>query len=126
MMAQEMTQGAGIAVLSMDIITTMDAIVNIAPYAAGNCFPAAVKLCTRHKRKRGEVRIEQIEKDKAPIILDFSGNEQEALRKLESILYTSGWNHYVFIDPDTPSEDRLLFSLIREGAVGGFISKEII
>ena len=37
---------------------------------------------------------------------------------MASILYTSGWNNYIIVDPDTPSEDKLLFSLIREKAVG--------
>jgi len=57
------------------------------------------------------------ENEKAPVILDFSGNGLEAFNKLESILYTSGWNHYIIMDPDTPSEEKLLFSLIREGAI---------
>ena len=57
------------------------------------------------------------EMEKAPTILDFSGDGLEALNKLESILYTSGWNHYIIMDPDTPSEEKLLFSLIREGAI---------
>jgi hypothetical protein len=51
------------------------------------------------------------------VILDFSGSAREVLDKLESILYTSGWSHYIIVDPDTPSEDKLLFSLIREGAI---------
>ena len=50
-------------------------------------------------------------------MLDFSGDVVESVRKLESIIYTSGWNKYLMILPDTPNEDRLLFSLLREGAI---------
>ena len=63
------------------------------------------------------VHIEHNKIEKAPIILDFSGDVYEALRKLESILYTSGWNHYIIRNSDMPTEDRLLFSLIRVGAL---------
>ena len=54
---------------------------------------------------------------KDPIILDFSGDVTEALNLLESILYTSGWNNHIRAYLDTPNEDKLLFSLIREGAI---------
>ena len=50
-------------------------------------------------------------------MLDFSGDIIESIRKLESILYTSGWNKYIMIHAETPNEDKLLFSLIREGAI---------
>jgi hypothetical protein len=70
----------------------------------------------RNRRKAGG-NIEHNKNIKDPIILDFGGDAAEAVRKLESILYTSGWNHYMIFYPDTPSEDKLLFSLIREGAV---------
>ena len=65
----------------------------------------------------GVVHIENNKTEKAPIILDFSGDVYEALRKLESILYTSGWNHYVISNPDVPTEDRQLFALIRAGVL---------
>ena len=54
---------------------------------------------------------------KDPIILDFSGDVTEALNLLESILYTSGWNNHIRAYLDTPNEDKLLFSLICEGAI---------
>ena len=62
-------------------------------------------------------KIENNISKKDPIILDFSSDATEAIRKLESILYTSGWKHYIIVDPETPSEDMLLYSLIRERAV---------
>lgn len=55
--------------------------------------------------------------EKSPVLLDFNGDVIEALHKLESILYTSGWNNYLIIDPDTPTENNLLFFLIRERAI---------
>ena len=70
-----------------------------------------------NKRKNGVKKIENNITQKDPIILDFSGDETEAIRKLASILYTSGWNNYIIVDPDMPSEDKLLFSLIRERAI---------
>jgi hypothetical protein len=62
-------------------------------------------------------KIERTKTEKAPVILDFGDDAVEAVRKLESILYTSGWNNYIIVDPDTPSEDALLFSLIWEKAI---------
>jgi len=62
-------------------------------------------------------KIEPNKPEKDPVILDFSGDIIDAKIKLESILYTSGWNKYIIVDPDTPSEDMLLFFLIREKAV---------
>ena len=56
-------------------------------------------------------------KEKAPVILDFGGDALEAVKKLESILYTSGWNHYLIIDRDVPSENELLLSLVLEKAI---------
>jgi len=50
-------------------------------------------------------------------MLDFSGDIIESIRKLESILYTSGWNKYFMIRSDIQNEDKLLVSLIREGAI---------
>jgi len=67
--------------------------------------------------QRAVRNIEHDEKGKDPAILDFSGDAVEALGKLESILYSSGWNHHIMLYPDTPNDDRLLFALLREGAV---------
>ena len=50
-------------------------------------------------------------------MLDFSDDVIERLRKLESILFTSGWRNYLMIRPEMANEDKLLFQLLREGAI---------
>jgi hypothetical protein len=67
--------------------------------------------------QKGGLIMEHHKEENAPVILDFNGDIAEAVNKLASILYTSGWNKYLMIEPDVPSEDKLLFSLICEGAI---------
>ena len=61
--------------------------------------------------------MERNENEKSPVILDFGGDEWEAVKKLEAILCTTPWNHYLNIYDDTPNETKLLLELLREKAI---------
>jgi len=63
------------------------------------------------------MKIDNNKKEKDPIILDFSGDEWEAVKKLESILCTTPWRKHLNVYDDFPSETKLLIQLLREKAI---------
>ena len=61
--------------------------------------------------------MEQPKNEKAPAILDFSGDILETVNKLESILCTTPWNRCLNIYDTSPSETKLLIELLREKSI---------
>ena len=63
------------------------------------------------------MKIDNNKNEKASVILDFGGDEWDALKRLETILCTTPWHKHLNVYDPFPSETKLLIKLLRERAI---------